>query len=37
MIDASRWSRFYQWLNDNSLVQNQLDINAGWTMDYLEA
>lgn len=37
VIDAERWSRFYQWLNDNNLVENQLDVNAGWSMDYLEA
>ena len=37
VIDAGRWSRFYQWLNDNQLVENQLDVNAGWSMDYLEA
>ncbi|WP_455139686.1 ABC transporter substrate-binding protein [Thermophilibacter sp.] len=36
VIDADRWAAFYQWLNDNDLVENQLDVNAGWTMDYLE-
>ena len=35
VIDGTRWSRFYQWLNDNKLVEKQLDVNAGWTMDYL--
>lgn len=35
VIDGTRWSRFFQWLNDNKLVEKQLDVNAGWTMDYL--
>lgn len=36
VIDKDRWARYYQWLDDNGLVTNQLDVNAGWTMDYLE-
>ncbi|MBP3885539.1 MAG: ABC transporter substrate-binding protein, partial [Olsenella sp.] len=36
VIDGKRWSAFYQWLNDNKLVASPLDVNAGWTMDYLE-
>ena len=36
VIDPERWAAFYQWLNDNQLVENQLDVNAGFTMDYLE-
>lgn len=35
-IDANRWNGFYQWLNENKLVDNALDENAGFTMDYLE-
>lgn len=35
-IDASRWNGFYQWLNENKLVDNALDENAGFTMDYLK-
>ena len=34
-IDGTRWARFYTWLNDNKLVASQLDVNAGWTMEYL--
>lgn len=34
-IDGARWSRFFQWLNDNDLVGTSLDVDAGWTMDYL--
>ena len=37
VIEADRWSAFFQWLNDNNLVESPLDVNAGWTMDYLEA
>lgn len=35
VIDKDRWARFYTWLNDNKLVSSALDVNAGWTMDYL--
>ncbi|MGN0287312.1 MAG: ABC transporter substrate-binding protein [Atopobiaceae bacterium] len=37
VIDPSRWSRFYQWLNDNNLLDKQLDVNAGYDTQYLEA
>ena len=37
VIDKERWATYFQWLNDNKLVNNQLDVNSGWTMDYLEA
>lgn len=37
VIDGDRWARYYQWLDDNDLVERQIDVNAGWTMDYLEA
>lgn len=37
LIEADRWAAFFQWLNDNNLVETPLDVNAGWTMDYLEA
>lgn len=36
IIEADRWAAFYQWLNDNNLVETPLDVNVGWTMDYLE-
>lgn len=35
-IDADRWNGFYQWLNENKLVDNALDENAGFTMEYLK-
>lgn len=37
LIEAGRWAAFFRWLNDNKLLETQLDVNAGWTMDYLEA
>lgn len=37
VIDADRWARFYQWLNDNDLVENQLDTASGYTLEYLDA
>ncbi len=36
VIDGERWSAFFQWLNDNNLVEEPLYVTAGWTMDYLE-
>ena len=35
VIDGERWARFYQWLNDNGLVEEPIDVNAGWTDEYL--
>lgn len=37
VIDKSRWDTYFKWLNDKNLVENKLDENSGWTMDYLEA
>ena len=37
VIDKDRWASYFQWLNDNQLVEHELDVNSGWTMDYLEA
>ncbi len=35
VIDATRWANYFQWLNDNSLVENKLDVNAGYDTSYL--
>jgi ABC-type nitrate/sulfonate/bicarbonate transport system substrate-binding protein len=35
VIDPARWSKYFQWLNDNSLVENKLDVNAGYDTSYL--
>lgn len=34
-FDAARWSGFFQWLNDNQLLDGEVDVNAGFTNDYL--
>lgn len=36
VIDAARWNRFYNWLNENKLVTNEIPENTGFTNDYLE-
>ncbi len=35
VIDGTRWSAFFQWLNDNKLTEKELDVNAGWSGEYL--
>lgn len=35
IIDEARWSGFYQWLNENDLLEEELDVKAGFTNDYL--
>ncbi|WP_130812609.1 ABC transporter substrate-binding protein [Olsenella sp. Marseille-P4559] len=37
VIDSARWAKFYQWLNDQNLVENKLDVNRGFDLSYLEA
>ena len=37
VMDASRWSAFYQWLLDNQLIDGALDPTAGFTNKYLPA
>ncbi|MCH4172120.1 MAG: ABC transporter substrate-binding protein [Lactobacillus sp.] len=34
-IDATRWNKFYSWLNDNKLVKGQLQKDQGFTNKYL--
>lgn len=34
-IDPERWARFFTWLNEEDLVENELDVNAGYTLEYL--
>ena len=36
-IDPARWRVFYEWLNENGLVENEIDVNAGFDTSYLEA
>lgn len=35
VIDAERWAAYFKWLNDNGLVENQLDVSAGFDTQYL--
>lgn len=34
-MDPDRWNVFYQWLNDNELVEEELPVDAGFSNDYL--
>ena len=35
VIDAARWNAFYNWLNENKLVENEIPENTAFTNDYL--
>lgn len=35
-IDPKRWNAFYNWLNENKLVENPLPENTGFTNEYIE-
>ena len=35
-IDKNRWSKFYQWLNDQKLLEKQIDVAVGFTTEYLK-
>lgn len=37
VIDKVRWARYFAWLNERGLVENKIDVNAGWTNEYLGA
>lgn len=34
-IDAERWNRFYSWVNENELIENEVPLDTGFTNDYL--
>lgn len=34
-IDSERWNNFYNWVNDNQLVETDVPIDTGFTNDYL--
>ena len=34
-IDPERWNAFYQWLNDNNLLERPIPENTGFSNDYL--
>lgn len=35
VIDPQRWNAFYNWLNENKLVEKEIPENFGFTNDYL--
>ena len=35
VFDPDRWNAFFNWLNDNGLVENTIPENTGFTNDYL--
>ena len=35
-IDSQRWNGFYSWLNEKNLLGAQLELNQGFTDDYLD-
>ena len=37
VFDADRWSAFYNWLNENDLLESKIDPLYGFTNDYLPA
>ena len=34
-IDAKRWNGFYQWVNENELVEDEVPLDTGFTNEYL--
>lgn len=34
-IDAKRWNNFYQWVNENQLLENEVPLDTAFTNDYL--
>lgn len=36
IFDPSRWARYYEWLNANNLVDEELDVNGGFTNEFVE-
>ena len=35
-IDTERWNKFYNWLNENKLVEKDIPENTGFSMEYLK-
>ncbi len=35
LIDAERWNRFYQFINDNKLAEEEIPMDVGFSNDYL--
>ncbi len=35
-IDPARWNAFYNWINENNLLEEEIPENTGFTNEYLE-
>ena len=35
LIDAERWNRFYEWVNENNLTEEEVPLDTAFTNDYL--
>ncbi|WP_022818830.1 ABC transporter substrate-binding protein [Fusobacterium russii] len=35
-IDGTRWNKFYNWINENNLLNQKIPENTGFSNDYLE-
>lgn len=35
-FDKKRWSAYYEWLNENNLLKEKIEVNIGYTNEYLE-
>ena len=36
IFDKDRWAKYYTWLIDNDLVEEKLDVNSGFTNEFVE-
>ncbi len=36
IFDAERWNRFYAWINENNLTENDIPLDYGFTNEYIE-
>ena len=35
VFDADRWAGFFEWLNENNLLEGKIDPDYGFTNEYL--
>ena len=35
LIDGDRWNAFYEWVNENKLVEGTIEKDAGYSNEYL--
>ena len=36
LFDETRWANFYRWVNENRLTEKQIDVNSGFTNEFLK-